>query len=99
MISKLNEMNSGKKELFINNKPLKSNLLILQLRVMNEQTTKIGSNLELKILLKNNTKSIELLLRRNPQNKENYRTFYQKYKSSTNYCVGEIETDKLNDFN
>lgn len=99
VISKLNEMNSGKTELFINNEPLKSNLLISQLRGMNEQTTKIGGNFELKILLKNNTKSIELLLRRNPQNKEIYWIFYPKYKSSTNYCVGEIETDKLNDFN
>ncbi len=98
VISKLNEMKSGKTELFINNEPLKSHLLISQLRGMNEHTTKISGNFELIILLKNSTKSIELLLRRNPQNKEIYWIFYPKYESSTNYCVGEIETDKLNDF-
>jgi hypothetical protein len=98
IISELNQIDNKKTEIFVNYKKVESSSLISTLKEMNEITNKIGGNIEIQILLKSKMKSINLVLRRNPEYENKYWVFVPKYKHSTNNCVGEIQTELLKDY-
>lgn len=98
IIAELYQMNNEETEIFANNKRVEYSSLISTLAKMDENTNKIAGNFEIQIFLKNKVKSINLILRKNPQFENKYWVFIPKYKNSTNNCVGEIETELLKDY-
>ncbi|WP_291101040.1 MULTISPECIES: hypothetical protein [unclassified Flavobacterium] len=95
---KIEKINNSDFTLYINDSIRKNDSLIIALKKIKQQTSgrNTGSK-EINIKLKTKSEIIDLKLLRDFTSKTKYWVFYSKYQTTSKNCIGEINTNCLND--
>ncbi|REG91109.1 hypothetical protein [Flavobacterium aquicola] len=96
---KIEKLNDKKFTLIINDTIRKNDNLIVALKNIKEETGERSTgSLEINVKIKNRNEIIKLILLRDFTKKTTYWVFYKNYASTTKNCIGEINTESLNEY-
>ncbi|WP_268849376.1 hypothetical protein [Flavobacterium aestivum] len=86
-------------ELIINDTIRKNDNLLIDIKNIKKETGQRNTgSLEINVKIKNRNETINLMLLRDFDIKTTYWVFYKNYASTTKNCIGEINTETLNEY-
>jgi energy-coupling factor transporter transmembrane protein EcfT len=96
---KIEKLTNKKNALYINDTIRKNDSLIVALINIKKATSgRNTGSLEINLKMKNGNEIINLMLLRDFNTKTKYWVYYSDYKTTSDNCVGEINTEFLNEY-
>ena len=97
--NKIEKLNGEKFTLFINDTIRKNDNLIVAIKNIKQETGERNTgSVEINLKIKNRSETINLRLLRDFNIKTTYWVFYKNYASTAKNCIGEINTESLNEY-
>lgn len=96
---RMNNLTNKTFVLIINDSIKTNDSLIVALKnIQKPSEARTTGNLKIDVRIKGENQTIEVILLRDFNKKTKYWVFYNKYKSTSDNCVGEINTEFLNEY-